>query len=135
MFSFRPALRLLVLLGLALHLEGLEAQPVLAARSQKAAASDLAVGRRLCPNGMDHATCLQYATGGGAAAAAKSRGISDSSTIPLAVDRLLHGIDTKRPKVGWEVGNVRLYPYLLRRPRRYGSLRGYFKSLLIETNL
>ena len=97
---------LFVLLGLALRVEGLEAQPV-QTRTPKAA-SDLA-GRRLCPNGMDFASCFQYTSGG--AIAAKARKISDSSTmgeIPLAFDRLLNSIETKRPKVGrWDHGNDR----------------------------
>ena len=97
-----------VLLGLALHVEGLGAQRV-QERSTKAAAvaSDFVLGRGrdrpLCPNGMDLASCLQFASGG--AAAAKARATSDAATmggIPITVDRLLNSIERKRPKVGWE---------------------------------
>ena len=98
----RPTWSRFALVCLALHVEGLGAQPVQSARWPKVA-SDLGAGnRRPCSDGMDHASCLhlQYAASG--AAAPTARRISDSSTvgaIPMAVDWVLHSIEAKRPKV------------------------------------
>ena len=118
---FRPTWSRFVLVCLALHVERLGAQPVQGARWPKAASDFVASSRRPCPNGIDHESCqhLQYVASG--AAAPTARRTSDSSTvgaIPMAVNRLLHSIEAKRPKVGWECNT---YP-------------SYFKTLLIASH-
>ena len=120
---FRPTWSRFVLVCLALHVERLGAQPVQGALWPKAASDFVASNRRPCPNGIDHESCqhLQYAVSG--AAAPTARRTSDSSTvgmgaIPITVNRLLHSIEAKRPKVGWECNT---YP-------------SYFKTLLIESH-
>lgn len=101
----RPTWSRFVLVCLAFHVERLGAQPVQGARWPKAASDFVASSRRPCPNGIDHESCqhLQYAVSG--AAAPTARRTSDSSTvgmgaIPMAVNRLLHSIEAKRPKFG-----------------------------------
>ena len=80
---------------LALHAEAQSAQ----SRPPPPPKATLQLVDRLCPNGLDIVSCREYATGGGGGSAA---GHFDSppamDEIPRAIDRLLNGIETVKPK-------------------------------------